>query len=193
MSHPAVIIHVRDLCCRGRQGRAHRPPVRDLCGGAATVAGVGERVEYLLRTGALSDEELDAVCGRMLALVADDVDALECDIPWADREQWPTAVVEAAEILMQVRPPRHSDPAYWQTGVVRPVPRAVWEAFVTFLPYSYDASCWAAGRGAQIVSVSDGLSSFLVALRAEQVEDLDPQIARLLDPYVRRRRRSRRG
>lgn len=110
----------------------------------------------------------------MLSLVSGAMEALECDIPWSQADSWPAEVRRAAEVLSALRRPSRLDgdpELYRRTGVVTKPGADVWEAFVCFAPYAFDASVWD-GRGRVIVSLSDAGSSASASLTSEQASEL---------------------
>lgn len=157
---------------------------------------VDDRTEFVLDSAQLGDEERVVACRAMLAIVSGDIEALECDIPWSQAESWPADVRRAAESLSALRRPSRLDgdpDLYRRTGVVTKPDADIWEAFVCFAPYAFDASAWD-NRGKVIVSLSDTGSDASASLTREQVAALAATMgADVLIPYARwREERQRR-
>ncbi|MCR1773386.1 hypothetical protein [Nocardioides daeguensis] len=139
----------------------------------------------MVKTDGLSTSERVELCRELLALAAPDVATFETDIPWSMAAEWPTEVREAAEHLSSLRTPkRGEDRLYRRTGVRQNGEVAVWDAFVAFAPYSFDASAWAPGPR-RLVALADCAQSIAVDLTRDQIALLSTAVEARLVPTRR--------
>lgn len=139
---------------------------------------VAERTKYVVDTAALAASQRIDACRLVLSVTAADVATFETDIPWAAAAEWPDGVRQAAEFLSSLRGPiRGEDALYRRTGEVLKSDDPAWETFVTFAPYSYDASTWST-HSQQIVALSDAAESMVAALTPEQLTAVAEGIGR---------------
>jgi hypothetical protein len=124
---------------------------------------------FVVDGGGWSRTEVIEACHRILRALEVDSRQFETDIP-ADAGDWPPEVATAARLLRGVADGgNRSDRDYAQTGVVEVKLDEVWSAFVTFVPWAFDASVWDA-QYRDIVSFADEGQSIVVRLRSEQLE-----------------------
>ena len=143
------------------------PPDRALIGTVDT-ADVETLDAFVIDSDGWGHADMVEACRVILRTVEVGAKWCQTDIP-ADCEDWPPAVVAAAEVLRQIasrtgRVEGRYD--YAQTGVIEVAREDVWLAFVTFAPWAYDATVWNAVR--VIVSLADEGQSVFVRLTPEQ-------------------------
>ena len=138
---------------------------------------VQRRTEYVVKPASDSESDRVAACRAVLGAVAGDLTRFETDIPWSMADEWPAEVRAAAEILSAADRRRRGTDDYRQTGIQEAGDPGLWEAFVAFAPYAFDASAWSA-EGRPIVSLADCATSIAVRLRDDQVE----QVAAAISP-----------
>lgn len=121
-------------------------------------------------TGLGRDTEL-AVTRAVLEHFAEQVWRFECDIPWTQVDGWPHEVREAAAILAShSQHKRSKDEGYAQTGILD-LESGVWEAFVAFAPFAYDATVWLQSGGD--IGISDeAVGGPVVIVSDEEIDDL---------------------
>ncbi|MGO4256574.1 hypothetical protein [Marmoricola sp. RAF53] len=145
------------------------------------------RRAYSVDAESLSTAERVRICRALVGVVAEAVDSFETDVPWSNRDEWPREVSQAAQVLTdQGRKQRRRNEAYAQTGRLsrsKSVP-AVWDAWVTFAPYAFDATAWAADHG-RLVSLADEGTSVAVWLSPDEFvragQEITPVPLRPLD------------
>jgi hypothetical protein len=152
---------------------------------------------FILDSDGWSHADAVEACRLILKTVEPSAKQCATDIP-ADCAGWPPDVVSAAKLLRQVasRTGRvEGDYAYAETGVIEVAHDETWSAFVTFAPWSYDATVWNRA-GDRIVSLADEGQSAFVRLTPEQHKAITTTLGQtsLIAyrdwPRIRRRRRS---
>jgi hypothetical protein len=106
-------------------------------------SGVNSPETYVVDSNAWTQTDVATACRLILLTLQGSVGQYETDIP-ITRADWPPDVAAAAEVLRDVaaRNGRIERGGYAQTGVVDGTRDEVWSAFVTFAPWSYDATAW---------------------------------------------------
>ena len=126
-----------------------------------------KRVRYILDAEGLTELERLAACRAALNLVAGEAATFEADIPWSRASDWPAEVREAAEHLQHVSRTPRKDPDYGQTGVLGTEDEVTWLAFVTFAPWTFDATVWSADHS-DVASLADESKSIVLRLTDSQ-------------------------
>lgn len=107
-----------------------------------------KREWYGLETSGLARADAVSDCRSALTVVASEVGAYECDIPWSRSQEaeWPVDVIAAAQRLSIHRQgKRGENDGYRTTGVMLRADEGSdqdWLDFVTFAPYAYGSSTW---------------------------------------------------
>lgn len=109
------------------------------------------------------------VVSTLLREMSDRVERFETDLPLSHRTDWPPDIQQAATVLQETARKRPESDLYAATGVLENRRDALWQAFVLFAPYAYDASAWFIDGGR--VSLSDG-GTCCVQLSTEELETL---------------------
>lgn len=103
---------------------------------------------YVVDDDGWSRDEVVSVCREVLTALRHRAAEFECDVPGdpdkpRDAGDWPDEVRAAARVLRSLPTARTERGGYGRTGVVKGASDQVWEAFVTFAPWAFDASVWA--------------------------------------------------
>jgi hypothetical protein len=131
---------------------------------------VHSRSKFVVDTDRRSPSDRADVVRFVIDLLTPDAVKYECDVPLSQQATWPAAVREAASVLSSLRPPKKRDgTAYRQTGVQERGDDAVWDAFIIFAAYAYDASVWNAS-GRDLVHLADEGTSFVARLTDEEAD-----------------------
>ncbi|MFC6006981.1 PGPGW domain-containing protein [Angustibacter luteus] len=129
-----------------------------------------ELVEYLIDLDGLDNDQQDAIGRAVLGAMAPVAARFQIDIPGA-RPGDPEDMLNAGEVLrVAAGKTSEKDRAYATSGWLDATDPALWEAMVTFMPWSYDGDVWN-GDGRQIVGLHDGEVTY-VALNDEQLSVL---------------------
>lgn len=155
---------------------------------------------YVVDNDGWSRDEVVSVCRSVLTALRRRAAEFECDIPGdpdnsSDTGDWPDDVRAAARVLRSLPKARIQRGGYGQTGVVKDASDQVWQAFVTFAPWAFDATVWA--DDGTPVHLTDEGTSLVVELEPTERE----AIAALVGPdrlvplpeWRRRQRWFRRG
>lgn len=138
------------------------------------------RSQYLVDETRLEGMDLVQACRHVLTAVSADIASFECDIPWSQVKEWPAEVQAAAENLASLgKRGGGPDDEYGRTGVVSSWEADQWAAFVSFVPYAFDATCWDKDFHT-VVSIADTAHSIVAYLTSDVAEDLNS----LLGPDV---------
>jgi len=119
---------------------------------------------FVVDSDGWSHAQIVDACRLILRAVQCSVSRYETDVPTTSGD-WPPDVVAAADVLRGVatRTGRVESQGYARTGAIRAVRDEVWSAFVTFAPWSYDATVWDVD-GHDSVSFADEGESVVVRL-----------------------------
>lgn len=156
---------------------------------------------YVVDNDGWSRDEVVSVCRSVLTALRRRAAEFECDIPGdpdnsSDTGDWPDDVRAAARVLRSLPKARIQRGGYGQTGVVKDASDEVWGAFVTFAPWAFDATVWAADART-LVHLADEGTALVVELEPIEREVIAGIVGsdRLvpLREWRRRRRWFRRG
>lgn len=116
----------------------------------------------------------------------------QCDLPAPGEEAQPAEVQAAAATLLAASTRRQRQPGRGVTGWLDREDAVVWQAFLTFAPYAYDADAYDATMH-RLADVCDEGTSVAFALTDDQFSAASEAIAPLrLVPLAMRRHNSRR-
>ncbi len=129
---------------------------------------VPEVQEFLVDLDDLDQEQRNAMGRAILRAVAPSAVRFQVDIP-GRRPSVPEDVVRAAGVLRAAGgKASRTDQDYAMSGPLDARDPELWDALVTFMPWSYDGAVWD-DEGRRIVNLHDGEVTF-VAVPGEQVQ-----------------------
>ncbi|HEX5534865.1 MAG TPA: hypothetical protein VFX33_14085 [Actinomycetales bacterium] len=132
--------------------------------------------EYLIDGDDLAPEHRDQMGQAVLRAIRPDATRFQADIPQLKPTD-PPSVHAAAEILRTAAGKASAeDLKYAMTGWLDATDSRLWDAYVTFMPWSIDGDVWDQ-EGRQIASVDDGVVS-AIAIAPNRV----PEPARIVGP-----------
>lgn len=130
--------------------------------------------ECLIDSEDLASEQRDQMGQALLRAIQQDAVRFQTDIPELKPTD-PSAVHAAADLLRTAAGKTSAeDLRYAMTGWLDATDPRLWDAYVTFMPWSIDGDVWDR-EGRQIASVDDGVVS-VVAIAHNRV----PEIARIV-------------
>jgi Putative transmembrane protein (PGPGW) len=131
---------------------------------------VAELVEYLINGDDLTVAQLNRMGQAVLRAIQRDAVRFQTDIP-GPKPNDPPAVRAAADVLRTAaRKTSEKDRKYAMTGWLDATDPELWDAYVTFMPWSIDGDVWDRERR-QIVNVDDGVVT-TVAVAPDQLLDI---------------------
>ncbi|KQX61787.1 PGPGW domain-containing protein [Angustibacter sp. Root456] len=131
---------------------------------------MSELAEFVLDLDDLDDGQRAEVGRAVLRVVEASASRFQVDIP-GGRDDVPEPAARAAEVLRQAAgKTSRDDRDYALSGWLDARDAHLWDALVTFMPWSYDGDVWD-GEGRRIANLHDGEVSF-VAVAIAQVPEL---------------------
>ncbi|MFC7488128.1 PGPGW domain-containing protein [Knoellia sp. CPCC 206453] len=115
-----------------------------------------EFVEYLIDGGDLSTAERDAMGQALLQVLRPDAAQFQTDIPALQPTDPPGVHAAADALRIAAGKASEKDRDYATTGWLDATDSELWDAYVTFMPWSIDGEVWDR-EGRQILSVDDGV------------------------------------
>lgn len=139
--------------------------------------------EYLIEGDDLTAAEQDRMGQGVLRAIKRDAFRFQTDIPELKPTD-PAAVHAAADVLRRAAGKMSAaDLKYAMTGWLDPTDPELWDAYVTFMPWSIDGDVWDR-EGRQIAKVDDGVLS-TVAIAQDQVQEIASIVgSERLTPWV---------
>jgi len=118
------------------------------------------REEFVIDTTALSGDGRVQAIQFVLQLLDPEASTFELDVPLSNQDEWPRPVQDAAAVLCALRPPgRGENDGYRRTGMQQRSEEPVWDAFMLFAPYAFDAAVWDSSGRRLIHLADEGRSS----------------------------------
>ncbi|MEP7369623.1 MAG: PGPGW domain-containing protein [Dermatophilaceae bacterium] len=137
---------------------------------------MSELKEYLIEGDDLTAAQLDRMGQAVLRAIQGDAVRFQTDIPELKPTD-PFAVHAAADVLRTAAgKTSEKDRQYAMTGWLDATDPELWDAYVTFMPWSIDGDVWD-GDGRQIVNVDDGAVTTVAVASARL-----PDIASIVGP-----------
>jgi hypothetical protein len=131
---------------------------------------VSELEEYLIEGDDLTAAQLDSMGQALLRAIQGDAVRFQTDIPELKPTD-PSAVHAAADVLRTAAgKTSEKDRRYAMTGWLDATDPELWDAYVTFMPWSIDGDVWD-GERRQIVTVHDGVVT-TVAVASARLRDI---------------------
>lgn len=131
--------------------------------------------EYVIDGDDLTRAQVDAMGQAVLRVVQAEAVRFQTDIPELQPSD-PPAVHAAADTLRRAAGKMSpKDRRYAMTGWLDATDPELWDAYVTFMPWSIDGDVWD-GEGHQIVSVDDGAVT-MVAITPDRLSDITRVVA----------------
>ena len=130
---------------------------------------MAELEEYLINGDDLTVAQLDRMGQAVLRAIQRDAVRFQTDIP-GPKPNEPSVVRAAADVLRTAAgKTSEKDRKYAMTGWLDATDPELWDAYVTFMPWSIDGEVW--DRERQIVSVDDGVVT-TVAVASDHLLDI---------------------